>query len=133
MKLIRSWSFPEYMKSFRKGPCTNGFYLALKNHNDLPYGMEKISEHDLEYLLENGDVWFHNAERNTSWQQLTKIDSLPVFTSVQESDYEGCYDYVIYSPYLVEFYFVPTTRSGRRHMVRSSKTNRNLCQIYGWE
>ena len=132
MKLLRIW---DGLRKLNKGPCADGFFMALKDYEDLP-DSNKASEHDVEMLLENGDLYIGNAERqNKTWQKVESVKDIEDvdFTGTHRSDYEGCYDYYDVSPYMPELYYVPRNARGKRHMRRSKNRNHNLYRLRGWK
>lgn len=115
MKLIRELGdFPK----LHKGPKAGGCFWALKTHNDLPKETILI-EADLGYLLKVGKVWFQNCQKPNGWKEIKKVSNVPSFNSYLVDDYDRCISYVVFEPFLVEFYFLPTSWRGKRFLKRA--------------
>ncbi|MDH4330908.1 MAG: hypothetical protein OEV93_05175 [Candidatus Moranbacteria bacterium] len=118
MKLIRSWSIPDYKKKFENGPKSGGFFMCLKRFNDLPLN-HQVSEHELGFLLNTGEVFMKDSQaRGGSWTKIECVQDVKKrnfnFTSLFRD-----YEVILVAPFMPEFYYVPKNFRGKRHMRRS--------------
>ena len=117
MQLIRRWDINSHHKNIHLGPMAGGIFLAAKDANDMSYVNKKVSYHELSFLMKTGQVFIHDAEKNDEWQEIAQ-NTLPKFSS--KYVYREFGQELIFLPYLPEFYYVPTSGRGRRHLGRSA-------------
>jgi len=104
MNFVRNNHLPVEKKNIHTGPCPDGYFWALEEHNDLPETHVSMS---VEYALEHSTVYIQNAEKADGWKKVSDPKELEVFHSVWEDDPLNyrIKQYVL--PYMPEFYLVP--------------------------
>jgi hypothetical protein len=116
MKLIRFWGLPENAKRIVNGPCAGGIFFAVKSANDLPVFDKGYSEHDAEYLLRLGTLYFSPAGKQR-WEKVTP-DNFKTLSMGVDWNYEGQISSTMY-----ELYFVPCSVRAHRHMRRAHRNS----------
>lgn len=114
MALIRHVDLPQNCKRVVNGPVAGGTFWALARANDLPPGPKAYA--DVPFLLKNGTLWVTDAQASRPWQQVT---TLPKFTRQGVDDYDACSSGIVVTPYLPQFYWVPSNVRGARFLKRA--------------
>ena len=108
MQLIRRWDIPERNRHIRRGPCPDGFFMALNNFHDMPIAGRRVSYHDVEFLVRYGELYMSGP--SGQWTRIHDVSDVPNF----EIGFNG-----VILPFMPEFYYVPTSWRGHRHMRRA--------------
>lgn len=104
MNFVRHNHLPKEKKNVHTGPCPDGYFWALEDHNDLPEHHVKMS---VKYAFSHGTVYMQNAEKADGWKKVSDPKELEIFESVWEDDPDHyCFRHYVV-PFVPEFYIVP--------------------------
>ncbi len=119
MKLVRVWDIPAQDKKEHSGPIPGGTFWALYGGNDL-YPSYAVSFADMAYLLKYGRLWIQDIANPGTWEEIVDSTSLPSFTPRWTDQYEEVSSNITVTPFMPEFYYVPTAFRGHRFIQRAA-------------
>ncbi len=115
MQLIRNQELHISVKNLCEAPTKKeGRFFALANANDLPEPKNGFLNADLPNMLKNGEVWISKAGTEPTWQKVEKMADLPKFSTSYSDSYEACKSFIVVSPFMPQFFFVPKNSRGRK-------------------